>query len=285
MRFGKVVHIIFYDMYRGIKHNKYRYMICVFLIFSLMATFYLDVSVLRRGTRGDLPIAGVFDYIFYLLEGITEVTEKAYKEGKFVFPYIWIAVQFMCAFLVMSYPKNDLEGVGLNVLILSKSKKIWWISKCLWIFVSVFSIYLLIGIIAMLFTLLSGGTLEAVIHYEIFEAFSQTPPINRSQMPIILFVLVMPLLTSTVISILQMVVSVFSQPTLGMVAVFAIEILSVYSMNIWCLSNASMVRRSQLYLPSGLPFLPQIIYSVCVLAVSIIAGYMIFRRSDILSKE
>ena len=170
MRFGKVVHIIFYDMYRGIKHNKYRYMICVFLIFSLMATFYLDVSVLRRGTRGDLPIAGVFDYIFYLLEGITEVTEKAYKEGKFVFPYIWIAVQFMCAFLVMSYPKNDLEGVGLNVLILSKSKKIWWISKCLWIFVSVFSIYLLIGIIAMLFTLLSGGTLEAVIHYEIFES-------------------------------------------------------------------------------------------------------------------
>ncbi len=191
----------------------------------------------------------------------------------------------MCAFLVMSYPKNDLEGVGLNVLILSKSKKIWWISKCLWIFVSVFSIYLLIGIIAMLFTLLSGGTLEAVIHYEIFEAFSQTPPINGSQMPIILFVLIMPLLTSTVISILQMVVSVFSQPTLGMAAVFAIEILSVYSMNIWCLSNASMVRRSQLYLPSGMPLLPQIIYSVCVLAVSIIAGYMIFRRSDILSKE
>ncbi len=75
------------------------------------------------GNKGDLPIAGVFDYIFYLLEGITEVTEKAYKEGKFVFPYIWIAVQFMCAFLVMSYPKNDLEGVGLNVLILSKSKK------------------------------------------------------------------------------------------------------------------------------------------------------------------
>lgn len=284
MRFGKVVHIIFYDMYRGIKHNKYRYMICVFLIFSLMVTFYLDVSVLHRGT-GDLPIAGVFDYIFYLLEGISKISEKAYKEGKFVFPYVWITVQFMCAFLVMNYPKSDLEGVGLNVLILSKSKKLWWISKCIWIFISVFSIYLMIGISAMLFTLLSGGTFEMVIHYEIFETFSQTPPTNNSQMPIILFVLTMPLLTSTVISILQMVISIFSQPTLGMVFVFIIEIVSVYNMNIWFLSNASMVRRSQLYLPSGLPLLPQIIYSICVLAVGIIVGYIIFKRSDILSKE
>lgn len=285
MRFGEVVHIIFYDIYRGVKHNKYRYMICIFLIFALMVTFYLDVSVSRRGTKGALPAAGALDYIFYLLEGISEISERAYKEGKFVFPYVWITVQFMCAFLVMNYPQSDLEGVGLNVLILSKSKKLWWISKCIWIFVSVFTVYALIGIIAIVFALLSGGTLEAVIHYEIFETFSQTPPINGSQMPIILFVLTMPFFTSTVISILQMVVSIFSQPTIGMVAVFVIEILSVYRMDICFFSNASMVRRSRFYVPTGLPLLPQILFNIGVLAVGVIVGFMIFKRSDILSKE
>lgn len=50
----------------------------------------------------------------------------------YVLPAFWLGIQIVIGFLVGYYPVNDMHTYGQQVLIRSKKRTKWWISKCVW---------------------------------------------------------------------------------------------------------------------------------------------------------
>ena len=116
------------DIKRSLIHNRYRIILCVFIVFGLMAAFYMHIWVINS-VRDNKIQPSVCDYILYMTRGICRVTEE--NITRLEIPYVWISLCIMCGLMVLDYMYSDMRGMGKNVLVYSKKKSMWWISKCI----------------------------------------------------------------------------------------------------------------------------------------------------------
>ena len=63
------------DIKRSLIHNRYRIILCVFIVFGLMAAFYKHIGVINS-VRDNKIQPSVCDYILYMTRGICRVTEE-----------------------------------------------------------------------------------------------------------------------------------------------------------------------------------------------------------------
>ena len=262
--------VIWHDIARGFYADRFRYLIAVLMLAGVLIIL------------GNHEF-GMMDTIFFIQGGYDPVL--IIKEGKIVFPFVWMLIQFLVPFMIYSYCNDDCEGVGIDFLMKCRSRRLWWNSKCLWNCLTVLSVYAIQYATAFVYGLCNGN-LSMKINYELFEKISnKSVPDNPANVWIIVYMLVMPVVVSLVTALVQMTISMFTNPMIGMLAVMAWNVMSVFINNPLMIGNNSMVVRSSVYNAQRIQVWQSVAVCLVVYIVVYVAGMIGFNKKDILVKK
>lgn len=262
--------VIWHDIERGFYADRFRYLIAALMLAGVLIIL------------GNHEF-GMMDTIFFIQGGYDPVL--IIKEGKIVFPFVWMLIQFLVPFMIYSYCNDDCEGVGIDFLMKCRSRRLWWNSKCLWNCLTVLSVYVVQYATAFVYGLCNGN-LSMKVNYELFEKISnKSVPDNPANVWIIVYMLVMPVVVSLVTALVQMTISMFTNPMIGMLAVMAWNVMSVFINNPLMIGNNSMVVRSSVYNAQRIQVWQSVAVCIVVYIVVYVAGMIGFNKKDILVRE
>ena len=124
------------------------------------------------------------------------------------------------------------------------------------------------------------------INYELFEKISnKSVPNNAANVWIIVYMLVMPVVVSLVTALVQMTISMFTNPMIGLLAVMAWNVMSVFINNPLMIGNNSMVVRSSVYNAQRIQVWQAVAVCIVVYIVVYAAGMIGLNKKDILVRE
>ena len=259
------------DIRRAVIHNKYRILLCAGIISALMITFYTYAAV-NPSIKDAGLVVSFYDYILYMIRGSVRVTTQ--NINKLEIPYVSLCI--MNGIMVLDYMYNDCRGIGRNVLVYSNKKSVWWLSKCVTTAVSVSIVYILIYLSAMIFAIIGKGGMSG-IHTEVFrilypkDTALMTPDmVNGMSVSLLVYV------------VFQLTLCLYTGPVLSFVIIIMMEGLSVFSNNILLPGNWLMAERSSILAYKGHNIYIMLLMSVILGIISVIAGNIKFKKSDIL---
>lgn len=270
--------MIIEDVKRGLYYNRYRFLMALLLITALILTFTVRANVIY-GVRPEYGRPGLLDNIFYMLCGIEPIRPENMQLTDI--PYVWISVQFLCSFVCLDYVYNDRRDFGKDILLRSRSKCQWWVSKCIVTIISVMGIYGLIWLVSMVAAAVNNQ-LAGPVHFKIVAPICQLHPQCEYTSDMMLYLIFIPLMLSIVMSLLQIAITQYTGPVISLFVIMAIDVTSVFVNSRWLLGNLSMLARSRMYADTGISLTHTVTVCVVVAAVGFVAGLLKFVKSDII---
>ena len=231
------------------------------------------------------------DFLFYMTAGMEEYVPM--PGNVFMFPALWMLLMLVPLYITLYYPFKDLTEYGKNVLVNSKSRSAWWLSKCVWAVASVFLYFLLLWGVIALFCLCGGGTLSLGVSKSLIYKLIPMPVENvyafSGEMivsgKLTLQMFLMPVFIVSAFSILQMTASLWIKPFFSFCISAGVLVLSAYYLHPAFLGNYAMSQRNSILIQNGVDCQIGIVFSVVLLLISCVVGLCAFRRYDILNKE
>ena len=220
-----------------------------------------------------LPAPTMGDYLFQLLQG----SSRPYSQD-FDVNVLWLLVNLFLGYIVSFYPFKDLHGYGQLMLIRSQKRNSWWFGKCVWNVGCVTLYYAVLWLVAGVFALLTGS-LSLVPTAEIQAAVTRGSVEGLTPVSLVFHALLAPWLASLAISMLQMTVSLFTQPIIGVLTVCAVLVVSIFTDSFLAPGNYLMMMRHGL----SIPWAAGCLWLVFLVAAAVLAGYFGFKKRDIFS--
>lgn len=226
------------------------------------------------------------DYMLYCFKGSVPVT--ASPEMSLALPIFWVLAMAGSLLLNLDYFLSDLTQAGQQIMIRSKTRRGWFLSKCAWNLCSCILYMTLLCTSVLLFTLLSGGTVSLQSTPSVMEIYLSeltVEPTLFSGLPGFIAVVLMPLVTLMALNMLQMAMCLLVRPIIGFLISMAILVLSVYCNVSFVLGNGAMAIRSALLIPDGISPGIAAVTAVGIILASAILGAWRFQNTDILGLE
>jgi hypothetical protein len=229
--------------------------------------------------------AGFADYIMYIYGGM-----DIYDPGSgdpFVFPVRWVMVLLSVAFLTLNYPWNDMQGIGQQILIRTKGRMTWWLSKCGWSLASVLVYHSLIFLTAATFCSAVHGDFEGGINKELIYAVFRVGRGNMAENGSIwpFSMLLLPVWISTAMSLFQMILSLFIKPLFSFFFTAFVVISSAYFTSPLMIGNYAMTLRYDVAVIGGVNVNAGVMIGLFLFLASAITGCVRFHRYDILNRD
>lgn len=282
----KYIKLFRFDLQNGI--IKKIYLLLIPFLLSLIACLDLHNRVLAINSHDYFSrqfSTSLGNYLGYIYGGMAE-----YSIGEnipFVFPIRWIIVFFSILFITLNYPYNDMQSVGQQILIRTKGRSLWWLSKCGWNICCTIFFHLIIGLSAILFCYITGDKIVSGIDIELmnvmFETNRETQVSETGILP--LYILLLPIAISIGINLCQMTLSLFIKPMFSFVFVSLFMLLSAYFMSPFWIGNYAMPIRYDLMHTNGIVMRNGIVISLALITLSIIIGLISFRYYDIINRD
>ncbi len=257
---------------------------------ALFVIFLFDIYN-RINTTSSLSAENMtfMDCCFCFWRGMGEYTPS--KTNIFEFPAMWALFHFLILYFVLYYPYKDLMGQGRQVLVLSRSRRSWWYSKCITTVIWVLAYFVLAWLEIAVFCLCMGIKLSLSLTSSAVSAFVSASGDGAFitsfylEHTMVITVFILPFLVTVGLALLQQLLSLIIRPLYSYIVTVAILLASAYYMNPFMIGNYAMTERSDLVLSNGVnEYLGLLLCAVLILA-SVIAGDIIFKRYDILNKE
>lgn len=265
-------------------------LICHDLRCGLLRARYIAVPfifavpcLLLSSTLRSVEYAGTWvDYALYCFKGI-EPLDLSYTIVHIQLPVIWLLVICGCLIINLDYFLNDLSQTGLQVIYRCDSRRHWFLSKCIWNIFSCALYFVLAGLTMFMFLLFTDGNLQFMNTAEItMSIFALVEPAELNVWQCILLAVVLPYLTVSALSILQMVLCLLVKPVLSFLICTSILVTSVYLDSPLILGNGAMAIRSNLLVPDGPDWHIGAFLAICIIICCVVFGIWKFARSDIL---
>ena len=223
-------------------------------------------------------------YMMYCFMGIEPISVQDTME-KAQFPILWLILIIGCLYLHLDYPLNDLSLTGQQIIVRSGNRRNWYLAKCVWNLCACGLYFLMVSLTASLFTVLTGGDLSlncdaaALKVLYLGETGGKTlPPLTA-----LLLSLILPYLTVSAISLLQMTLCLIMKPIFCFLIGIILLLLSVYWDSPLILGNGAMGIRSSLLISGGVAPGPAAEECCLIIILCMAIGSWMFKRSDILS--
>lgn len=254
---------------------KWRITTATLIIIFIEIIYMHDVTMVEENNNA---IPSMMDIVLYMLKGIKEYIPG---EEKFIIPYAWMSTQFLCAFVIFNSINNDLESYGLNMLVFSKNRTMWWLSKCSFSIVVTMIVYAVVYVSAFFISGIYGGGFNFTQQY--FEQITGISYNGIKEIPIMVFLFTMPVVTSITLNIFQMVTELAAGALFSIMLNMAVCIMSVYFMTPLLIGNFSMVLRNTLIVGNeGIDSVWGICAELILVIALVLLGNCIFKRKDIL---
>ena len=259
---------------------RWRYLVSI-LLFAIPC--FLFSRILHQiGIQGSW-----IDYMLYLFLGKEPIVRNVTGE-RIDLPILWLLVTSGCLFINLDYLLKDLTNAGQQIIIRSKSRASWYLSKCIWNLGSCVTYFIAAGITCAIFTWATGAKLSAQntteLSFMLF-GFGISEQLTLAPTYAVLASWVLPFLTMFALSMLQMTLCLFTKPITSFVVCISQLVLSVYLDSAFVLGNGAMTIRSGFAVENGVSPTVTAIIAIAVIIASIITVCMRFQRTDILSLE
>jgi hypothetical protein len=206
----------------------------------------------------------------------------------FELPFPWIVEYLMLAMCIGNYINEDLHGFGIWMLLKSKHRKVWWISKCIWCVCVNVVFFGMIWAVNISYAWIEGGDIGFVKNSLLLNAWYGSDVADAGLSELIIISVLMPFLMGLVQSLFQMICLLYVDGTVPLIIISVILAVSTYYSSKWLLYGYSMC--SRYFLDGGNDkFVPVrysfgIVYYIVVILVLGAVGYIIFRRKNILER-
>lgn len=280
----KLIKLALFDLKRGIREEWIKFAFA-FIVCLACCTLMLSQLVQYNQANGinENTAITVMDFVLYNLRGMKLYSPN--MDGQYLLPAVWMFNQIMVALIVGYYPVRDLNGYGKSTLLRTQSRARWLSSKLVWIVCMVIAYYIVIYSASFIFALFTGNSLSFMPSEYITNLFYD---INLKDIYVenfVIFIIIMPLLTSIVASIVQVMMSYIISPFISFLAIIAIMLSSTYISNPALIGNASMVIRSRFATPVGFTAEECLLYLAIYLVAALVVGFVYFTNKDILNKD
>lgn len=280
MKFSKLLK---YDLKNGFLLN----LINLLLIMIFVAVFCIDFYLRKNSAYildESIPSGTFMDYLFYIFAGIKEYTPSMTDE--FLIPVKWLLLFLFILYSTLYYPYRDLSSLGLNILVRTKGRIAWWVSKCIWNICYVLVTYVLIffTVIVFCFVMQEPISLDITPMF-VNDLLDAASPYDTFSIQLGYIILLLPMLILIGLNLLQMTLVLFIKPlySFGMIAVILLS--SAYLFTPYLPGNYAMPIRSNYVVENGVSFSGGLIIFLILVSVSFIVGCLYFRRYDILDVE
>ena len=269
-----------YDFINGIVHQWKKFLL-IAVVYAVLITDFL-VRCKTKHFMGQYTSSDIILYIFRGMRWIVDVQTDINIPTAYILPNILIG------FAIGNYPFKDINGYGGMVLMRAGKKLVWWISKCIWAVLTACICYGIL-ILEIAGVSLAGGRLSLQVNKQVcisIDGYDKTLIKNNPNLTrLAVYMISVGLLTTIAICLVQICVSQIMGPIIGYIAVVVIMIMGVFFRSFLFIGNGFMALRNIMYTPEGGSLTLTIIADIMLIVISVIAGYVSFRRMDILKKS
>lgn len=247
-----------------------------FMLYTLVASGRTEVSSLS--------------FADYLAACVGGIETRFLNDGEsFDLPAGWLCLCGLMAYIVLDYPSRDLKGIGAHVVVASGSRRCWWMSKCIWVFVMCCVSWTFVVVSCALWATLAGSGLDAPGSLRLTPGVSallgfQAPYVIEGEASIAGFICVVPLALFALCA-MQLALSVAVAPVVGFATVVATLLLSALHANAALLGNYLMLARHESVSTVGVTCGTGVLVSLVFAAAFIAIGGLAYSRRDVYGKE
>ncbi len=259
----KLIKFIGYDMKNGLLRKWMVYFVAV--VAGIIATEQVFVVIRDNGAA--------IDYIFGIFAGMSRIYIA--PDTQFNIPFLWFVFMIIPAFLIGDYAVNDLNAYGIHLIVKSRSKVSWWISKTIWCTISVVLYFVVIFIVIGIYAHINGktfvgGTDTWCKYANIYEGIDMNMLIAHG--------VIGPFFTILSLCMLQMVLSLLFGSLVAYVIVITYIVLSAYITHPVFIGNYAMLFRNNAYTTDGLDFKLGMVIEALLIIVSFTTGILIMKN-------
>lgn len=250
-------------------------------LFSCIGMHYKLVQLIHLSSS--MGSGTVLDYWLYFIEGGKQYTFSVYNF--FSMPVRWISFYALFMVCVNNYPLNDLKKLGIQIIIRSKSRKHWWISKLLWIATYAILYTAISFAVVALYAYSYNAQMSLKVSVSMVNAFTRKGFLLCGIRRLVCISFVQPILLLILFGCLQMALSMKFPAINTFILLFACLVISSYKRNWLLFGNWGMPYRMFPVAAHGLE--PQIclILLTAAIGVAAAAGYLIYNKRDILEEK
>lgn len=273
MRFIKLFK---FDLNYGIIKAYKKYVAYLLLMIPVFFEFYVNINSFR------IKHFSYADVLMYIFGGVKEYTPSLVDP--FQIPYIWSLNHLLILYFILNYMNKDLEGFGQQTIYRSKSRNIWWFSKCITQIISVGLYYLLAWFELLILTLVLKGNATLNLSSFISNIVYAGDKVISDNWNLSWELMLMPFLFTVSMSLIQMALCLFFRAVLSYVVSVIVCISSSYCLSPFLIGNYSMPIRSDKIVSNGVNMEIGVIILILIAAAGVIVGLFKFKKQNILSK-
>jgi len=222
------------------------------------------------------------DYAIDVFKGMTIFDSSSFI-NKFQIPAFFLLTNFYLSYIIGKYPFKDLKGFGIQILLRSKKRSNWWFSKCIWCMFNVVSMYI-IAYTIFLFFILKTGHFTFLNNPAINMSVSEVDSSRFKELDLFLVVYILPITTSVALSLLQMLISLFTKPIIGNITIICLIVFSAYYCKFFLIGNFLMILRNECVISNaGVNTKTSLIINAIISISCIIIGTNKFKKIDMLN--
>lgn len=270
-----------HDFYKGTIEGWKRYAIALCIFVFLCFVFQIRAEKIIQFNKISKEIS-FSDFILFMFRGMNVFDGNA-VELQDKLPQ-WFLVNIYLSIIIGYFPLKDLSESGIQVLIRTKSRVSWWLSKCLWVTYNVLIYYAISIIVITVFSLFHGGlSLEPSKELNLILSNLDISKFNFKG--ILLVGIILPVITSITFSLIQLLISLFTNSIISNMFIITVLTLTPFYCNSFFIGNYLMILRSNLNIgDSGISIVYGIVVCVVLSIATIFIGANKIKRYDILEK-
>ncbi len=183
--------------------------------------------------------------------------------------------------VVNGYTSGDLEEHGSVMIVKSRSRAGWWLSKCVWCMFSTLLAYVIYYIPMFLIFAWRGIPMKMHLTKRLVTT-SVEGFLNWKTADVCAVVLFIPVAVMMFLCLLQMLLEVVWSPAVAIILLLVIQGISAYKQSVFLWGNWGIPVR-MLKTPIG--YIGNLRCSIAGIIVCIVIGTILFKRRDLLFKE
>lgn len=270
-----------HDFYKGTIEGWKRYAIalCIFIFLCFVFQIRAEKIIQFNNISKEISFS---DFILFMFRGMNVFDGNA-VELQDKLPQ-WFLVNIYLSIIIGYFPLKDLSESGIQVLIRTKSRVSWWLSKCLWVIYNVLIYYTISIIVITVFSLFHGGlSLEPSKELNLILSNLDISKFNFKG--ILIVGIILPVITSITFSLIQLLISLFTNSIISNMFIITVLTLTPFYCNSFFIGNYLMILRSNLNIgDSGVSIVYGIVVCVVLSIATIFIGANKIKRYDILEK-
>lgn len=261
---SRLIKFIGYDIRNGLLRKWTVFLVTA--IASLIAIEQTDITI-KEGATGT-------DYILGIFSGMSRFYIS--PDAVFNIPFLWFVFMIIPAFLIGDYAVGDLNAYGIQLIVKSRSKLSWWISKTIWCLISVITYFIVIFAVIGGYALATGRPLVGDSRNWCEYAGVYTS-VDIGEL--VLHGIVVPALTIFTLCMMQMLFSLIFGALTAYVIIIVYDILAAYITYPVFIGNYSMLLRDRAYVYDGLDYSQGMIIELTLLVLTFITGMFIMKKT------